>query len=86
MGSGFVSNQLWDGRQCALGASTFRFLGSIQSSGAGGTMTYTGFGAESGLITAGSTWHFHFWYRDVPGTPCGTGANLTNLYSVTFEP
>ena len=41
-----------------------------------------------GFITPGTTWHFHAWHRDAaPGPgPCGTGANLTNLYSVTFTP
>lgn len=34
-------------------------------------------------ITAGSTWHFQFWYRDLQISG-GTGSNLSNGISVTF--
>lgn len=39
--------------------------------------------AQSGLITAGSTWKFQFWFRD----PQGVSApfNLSNGLSVTFQ-
>ena len=39
-----------------------------------------------GLIAPGTTWYFHCWHRDVFGGPCGTGANLTSLYGVSFTP
>jgi hypothetical protein len=35
-------------------------------------------------ITAGSTWHFQFWYRDTTGG--GAGFNLSNGLSATFCP
>ena len=35
-------------------------------------------------ITAGSTWHFQFWYRDTAGG--GAGFNLSNGMSATFCP
>lgn len=87
MGDTEVDNPFFDGRQCALGA-TFRFLTSIQNSGAGGTMSFTGMVADSGgLIQPATSWIFHFWHRDVsPIGPCGTGANLTHALSVTFTP
>jgi len=67
--------------------TTFRFLGSVQISTVFGELTHTGFVADAGgLINPGETWHFHAWYRDPSLGPCATGANLTNLYSVTFVP
>jgi hypothetical protein len=89
MGDAQVANPFYDGMQCALG-TTWRFLCCIQNSGAGGTMVLgPGIASGSGgLVAPGTTWHFHAWHRDAaPGPgPCGTGANLTNLYSVTFSP
>ena len=38
------------------------------------------------FVVPGSTWHLHAWHRDGAGSPCGTGANLTSTYSVTFSP
>ena len=50
-------------------------------------MQHTDFVAESGgLIVPGSTWFFPAWHRDVPGSPCSTGANLTHALGITFEP
>lgn len=37
----------------------------------------------SGLIAAGSTWHFQCWFRDAAGG--GAGFNLSDGISVTFE-
>lgn len=37
----------------------------------------------NGPITAGSTWHFQYWYRDP--VALGTGANLSDGLSVTFQ-
>ena len=39
------------------------------------------FDAGAGMITAGSTWNFQYWYRDP-----GFGFNLSNALSVTFCP
>jgi hypothetical protein len=36
-------------------------------------------------LTPGSTWSFQVWYRDAQG-PCGTGANVSNAYTLTFLP
>lgn len=39
-------------------------------------------GAGPGMIAAGSTWNFQFWYRD----PAGTAFNLSNGLELTFQP
>ncbi|HVS11243.1 MAG TPA: hypothetical protein VMS76_15345, partial [Planctomycetota bacterium] len=41
--------------------------------------------SPAGAITAGSTWHFQFWYRDVGG-PVGSGFNLSDALTATFCP
>jgi hypothetical protein len=86
MGDTIVAVPFFDGIQCALG-TTFRFLDSIQSSGSAGVMSTTGVVAASGgLILPGSTWVFQAWHRDLPVSPCGSGANLTNGLQVSFVP
>ena len=47
---------------------------------------YTGppTGSGPGALTAGSTWKFQWWYRDPAAG--GTGFNLSNGLSLTFEP
>ena len=39
-------------------------------------------GSGPGMITAGSTWNFQFWYRD----PAGSAFNLSNGLELTFQP
>jgi len=39
-------------------------------------------GSGTGMITAGSTWNFQFWYRD----PAGGAFNLSNGLELTFQP
>jgi VCBS repeat protein/FG-GAP repeat protein len=39
-------------------------------------------GSGAGMITAGSTWNFQFWYRD----PAGGAFNLSNGLELTFQP
>jgi hypothetical protein len=43
-------------------------------------------GASNGLITAGSTWNFQVWYRDVVGACGGSTGNLSNALQVAFTP
>jgi hypothetical protein len=42
--------------------------------------------ASNGLITAGSTWNFQVWYRDVVGACGGSTGNLSNALQVAFTP
>lgn len=41
-------------------------------------------GASNGLITAGSTWNFQVWYRDVVGACGGSTGNLSNALQASF--
>ena len=76
-----------DGQRC-IGGGVFRY--PIVNSGSTGTATFgpvvshaqANFGSP-GTIGPGATWLFQGWYRD-PGGPCGSGFNLTNVYSLTF--
>jgi hypothetical protein len=42
--------------------------------------------ASNGLISAGSTWNFQVWYRDVVGACGGSTGNLSNALQVAFTP
>jgi hypothetical protein len=59
-----------------------------KSTGAGGIATFDcdyttpPMNSGSGQITAGSTWRFQFWYRDVPGG--GAFFNLSDGLAITF--
>ena len=73
-----------DGFRCITG-QTVR-LPILQTTVVGAVsyaMDFTMPPGPSGEITAGSTWHFQFWYRDPTG-PGGNGFNLTDALEVTF--
>lgn len=80
----------YDGLRCI---STPNYRYPLASSGATGMITYgPGLIAHAALtfptgghIDPGETWYFQCWYRDGSG-PCGTGANLTNVVRVQFQP
>ncbi|MEL6430620.1 MAG: hypothetical protein AAFR54_15660, partial [Planctomycetota bacterium] len=80
---------LGNGRLC-VGAPLYRLLPVIPVSGAGvatygpGIVATSAFTGPGGLITAGSTWVFQTWFRELGPGPCGLGSNLTNGLSVTF--
>jgi hypothetical protein len=83
---------LGDGKRfVAPGASGLFRFGAQPVAGDGRAMLGPGIVAASqafpsaGVIQAGSTWNFQFWYRDLQG-PCGTGTNVTNGLSVAFVP
>jgi hypothetical protein len=50
-----------------------------------GLVAYSQSLGGSGVITAGQTWNFQCWYRDVQ-TPCAITNNLSNGLSVGFTP
>jgi hypothetical protein len=74
---------LGDGLRCA-GAPVERLgvrLPDAQGSAAWGP----------GLVTqqgwsAGQTWRFQVWYRDIAASPCGSGFNLSGAYEVQLVP
>lgn len=73
---------LGNGLLCATG--TIVRLGVVPVPASGTSTFGPGLIASSGgFITAGSTWHFQTWFRDVGG-PCGSFSNLSNSLSVTF--
>jgi hypothetical protein len=84
-------NPFGDGFVCAGGGGypAFRFpnqsagLGGVASQGPGIVQFSIAAFPATGHITAGSTWNFQTWYRNVVG-PCGGFINFTNGYSVTF--
>lgn len=85
MGSVGVTVPVFDGLRCA-GGVVRRFPSTLQNSGPDGLFAGTQLAANSaGLIVPGTTWTFQVWYRDLAG-PCGTGANFSNAYPVTFGP
>jgi hypothetical protein len=75
---------LKDGLLC-LGGTILRF----GTGGPGATSKGPGMVAQAGgtssPMLAGATWHFQYYYRNVIG-PCGQGANLTDMVSVTWTP
>jgi hypothetical protein len=82
LGSGFGA-PFGDGLLC-VGGSTHLFRVET-TRGVGFLILEGAAGKSGGLITAGSTWNFQAWFRDVGG-PCGKGSNLSNALEVTFTP
>lgn len=91
MGAGQSLTPFGDGQLCvATGAAgVYRF--PVSNSGSAGvlvegpgivTHSLSNF-PPAGQIAAGQTWNFQGWHRD-PFSPCGTGFNVSNAYSVTF--
>jgi plastocyanin len=77
----------YDGYLCT-GGSLYRF--HVINSGAGGTITQgpgnvAQSSASAAPITAGQTWNFQCYYRDVLSA-CNNQVNISNGYSVTFLP
>ena len=68
-----------DGNQLGIKMNTFSIEYKMRN---GSRKTLTGLWG----ITGGSTWFFQCWHRNVPGSPCGTGANLTHAVGATFGP
>ncbi len=74
-----------DGFRCVSGA-TYRLQPIVQTDGFGFADKVVDLNnppAPGGLITAGSTWNFQFWYRDPMG-PGGSGFNLSDGLEVPF--
>ncbi len=82
---------LADGTLCVAGGAVGiqRLQPPLMLSGGGAASRYVDLGlppanAGDGAISAGSTWHFQFWYRDPLGGP--GGSNLSNALKVVFCP
>ena len=76
-----------DGLRCA-GGGLVRI--GVRFSDENGTSDTSGFAqpisARTGNVTAGDTLYYQCWYRSPSGSPCGSGFNLSNGYSVTWTP
>ena len=88
-GASAVQAPFGDGWKCvgAGGAGIFRLpvLKTAASGAASWKLDLNAPPSPAGTITAGSTWHFQFWYRDVGG-PLGSGFNLSDALTATFCP
>jgi hypothetical protein len=73
-----------NGTLCVGGAVLRLGAVSTQSGQATLALDMTDPFSPASQITAGSTWHFQFWYRDTAGG--GAGFNLSNGLSATFCP
>lgn len=90
-GAGQTLSAFGDGFRCvsAGGAGIFRFNPAQLTSIFGDALRAIDYNAPpanagAGQLTAGSTWNFQFWFRDVPAG--GTGFNLSDGLSITFCP
>lgn len=77
-GAGVVLN---DGLRCA-GGNVARL--GVRFADAGGNASW-GPGLGGGMWSAGDTRRFQIWHRDSMGSPCGSGANLSNGLEITFN-
>jgi hypothetical protein len=74
-----------DGFRCVAG-STFREATAFASAIGEALIPFSPVsGQPGGTITPGSTWHFQAYYRNLAG-PLGTGFNLTDGYTIPFQP
>jgi len=72
-----------DGMRC-IGVNAFR-LQTVQSA-ADGTSATSATISLLGQVDAGDTKYYQLWYRDPQGTPCGSGFNLSNGYTIVWLP
>jgi len=85
--NGIGQVQMGEGWRC-IGGPLFRL--PLQNSGSLGQIDVgPGLVAASapgnGPMSAGQTWRFQVWYRDLP-SPCGNATNVSNGYAVLFVP
>ncbi len=92
MGGAQSSILLGSGQLVAGGGSVGLYRLGVQFAGANGVVVrppglvaYSQTLGGLGVITAGQTWNFQCWYRDVL-SPCGITNNLSNGLSVQFVP
>ena len=78
--NGGLGSPFGDGLRCAGGA--IQRLNVVFSSPTGESTW--GPGLNAGLWSAGDTRQFQIWYRDPQGSPCGSGFNFSNAWTVTY--
>ena len=70
-----------DGLRCA-GGSVIR-LETVTATGGGNAQSTVQVGTI-GMVDPGDTRYYQYWYRDLVGSPCGTGFNVTNGLEVLW--
>jgi len=77
---------LGDGFRCVGGPAIYRLPPASQADifGIGSRVLDFDEDPLASTVTAGSTWHFQYWYRDPAGGPAGS--NLSNGLTLTFCP
>lgn len=83
MGAQQVRQPFADGVRCAGGVPK-RIQVAFADAQGSATFLHAASRA-SGLVVAGSTWHFQAWFRDLAG-PCHTGFGLSSALQITFAP
>ena len=71
-----------DGMRC-VGGGLIRLEIRYSSGGVSHTTVSM---ATKGKVSAGDTKRYQYYYRDVNGSPCGTGFNLTSGYEIAWTP
>jgi glucose/arabinose dehydrogenase len=81
--NGGAGTPFYDGLRC-VGGGPLQRLPAVTAQGgvASFALDFTAL-VGPGAITAGSTWHFQYWFRDAAAG--GSGANLSDAISVTFR-
>ena len=79
-----VASPVGDGILCTTGASQ---RSQVQLT-VDGMTTFTDFNGQpfSAVANIGAPTNFQFWYRDPQNTCSGAGFNLSNAWSVTYQP
>lgn len=81
--NGGSGNLFGDGLRCAGGG--VQRLGIRVPDASGNASWGSGLAGTYGFV-AGETKRFQIWYRDIPGSPCGTDFNLSNGLEVIWQP
>lgn len=83
---GTATNQMpfGNGTLCVGGAVSRLAVDEVQFNVVETHLDVSDLNSPASQISAGSTWHFQFWFRDTAGG--GAGFNLSNGLSVTFCP
>jgi len=76
-------NPFGDGLRCA-GGGVRRLQVRFANSGNGFTTTTTISIATTGIVSAGQTKRYQYWYRDSGTSPCNSLFNLSNGYELTW--
>lgn len=75
---------LFDGLRCADGVVIRLATVVANATGDSDTRDLEGTISTIGMVSAGDLRHYQLWYRNPMASPCATGANTTNAYSIQW--